>query len=289
MNAATAMAERALIMTVPCHGPLRPVVSLAGLVTKRRFPDVFAKPGKWFRPRRVLFRRRHRDETLPACPRRRSDPKTGSLADREIKSRPEAGTGPACRAARGGLEGLMPRIALYPGSFDPVTNGHLDVVRHAVGLCDRLIVAIGVHPGKKPLFSTEERLDMVRAVFEPVAAEGRLRLRLHDLRQSDRHRGAEGRRHHHDSRPARRHRPRLRDADRRHERDHGARGAHRVRSGLGRRSARSPPHWCAKSRPWAATSRRSCRLRSRPASRPNSPASARCASPSYPTSDPEFS
>ena len=61
----------------------------------------------------------------------------------------------------------MPRIALYPGSFDPVTNGHLDVVRHAVGLCDRLIVAIGVHPGKKPLFSTEERLDMVRAVFGP--------------------------------------------------------------------------------------------------------------------------
>ncbi len=65
----------------------------------------------------------------------------------------------------------MPRIALYPGSFDPVTNGHLDVVRNAVGLCDRLIVAIGVHPGKKPLFSTEERLEMVRAVFGPVAAK----------------------------------------------------------------------------------------------------------------------
>lgn len=64
----------------------------------------------------------------------------------------------------------MPRIALYPGSFDPVTNGHLDVVKHAVGLCDRLIVAVGVHPGKKPLYSTEERLDMVRAVFGPVAA-----------------------------------------------------------------------------------------------------------------------
>ena len=65
----------------------------------------------------------------------------------------------------------MPRIALYPGSFDPVTNGHLDVVRNAVGLCDRLIVAIGVHPGKKPLFSTEERLEMVRAVFGPIAAK----------------------------------------------------------------------------------------------------------------------
>jgi pantetheine-phosphate adenylyltransferase len=65
----------------------------------------------------------------------------------------------------------MPRIALYPGSFDPVTNGHLDVVRNAVGLCDRLIVAIGVHPGKKPLFSTEERLEMVREVFGPIAAK----------------------------------------------------------------------------------------------------------------------
>jgi pantetheine-phosphate adenylyltransferase len=65
----------------------------------------------------------------------------------------------------------MPRIALYPGSFDPVTNGHLDVVRQAVVLCDRLIVAVGVHSGKKPLFSTDERLKMVRDVFGPVAAK----------------------------------------------------------------------------------------------------------------------
>lgn len=65
----------------------------------------------------------------------------------------------------------MSRIALYPGSFDPVTNGHLDVVRHAVVLCDRLIVAVGVNPSKKPLFSTEERLAMVQTVFAPVAAK----------------------------------------------------------------------------------------------------------------------
>ncbi|MGJ4928414.1 pantetheine-phosphate adenylyltransferase [Bradyrhizobium sp. HKCCYLS2038] len=64
----------------------------------------------------------------------------------------------------------MQRIALYPGSFDPVTNGHLDVVRQAVHLCDRLIVAVGVHHGKKPLFSTEERLAMAHEVFGPVAA-----------------------------------------------------------------------------------------------------------------------
>jgi pantetheine-phosphate adenylyltransferase len=63
----------------------------------------------------------------------------------------------------------MPRIALYPGSFDPVTNGHLDVVRHAVTLCDRLIVAVAVHPGKKSLFSTEERLEMLKAVCAPIA------------------------------------------------------------------------------------------------------------------------
>ncbi|MBU6458946.1 MAG: pantetheine-phosphate adenylyltransferase [Bradyrhizobium sp.] len=63
----------------------------------------------------------------------------------------------------------MARIALYPGSFDPVTNGHLDVVRQAAGLCDRLVVAIGTHPGKKPLFSVEERLAMVQMVFGPIA------------------------------------------------------------------------------------------------------------------------
>jgi pantetheine-phosphate adenylyltransferase len=64
----------------------------------------------------------------------------------------------------------MPRIALYPGSFDPVTNGHLDVVGRAVGLCDRLIVAIGVNSSKKPMFSTDERLEMVEEIFAPVAA-----------------------------------------------------------------------------------------------------------------------
>jgi pantetheine-phosphate adenylyltransferase len=65
----------------------------------------------------------------------------------------------------------MSRIALYPGSFDPVTNGHLDVVRHAVDLCDRLIVAIGVHPSRSPLFSAEERLEMLQEVFGPVASK----------------------------------------------------------------------------------------------------------------------
>jgi pantetheine-phosphate adenylyltransferase len=65
----------------------------------------------------------------------------------------------------------MQRIALYAGSFDPVTNGHLDVVRHAVRLADRLVLAIGVHPGKAPMFTPTERLDMLREACTPLAAE----------------------------------------------------------------------------------------------------------------------
>lgn len=55
----------------------------------------------------------------------------------------------------------MQPIALYPGSFDPVTNGHIDVVRHAARLVGRLVIAIGTHPGKAPLFSPDERIAML--------------------------------------------------------------------------------------------------------------------------------
>ena len=56
----------------------------------------------------------------------------------------------------------MARIALYPGSFDPVTNGHIDVLAQALDIADRVIVAIGVHPAKKPMFSFDERVEMIR-------------------------------------------------------------------------------------------------------------------------------
>jgi pantetheine-phosphate adenylyltransferase len=62
----------------------------------------------------------------------------------------------------------MPRIAFYAGSFDPVTNGHLDVVRHAAKLADRLVLAVGVHPGKAPLFSPKERLAMLDETCAPL-------------------------------------------------------------------------------------------------------------------------
>jgi pantetheine-phosphate adenylyltransferase len=70
----------------------------------------------------------------------------------------------------------MPRIALYAGSFDPVTNGHLDVVRQAVRIADRLVIAIGVHPGKTPLFTAEERTAMLHENCAPFAHEAKCEL-----------------------------------------------------------------------------------------------------------------
>ena len=70
----------------------------------------------------------------------------------------------------------MPRTALYAGSFDPVTNGHLDVVRQAVRFADRLVIAIGVHPGKAPLFSADERLAMLQETCGPLAREAKCEL-----------------------------------------------------------------------------------------------------------------
>jgi len=71
---------------------------------------------------------------------------------------------------------FMPRTALYAGSFDPVTNGHLDVVRHAVRLADRLILAVGVHPGKAPLFSADDRLAMLEESCGPLARAAKCEL-----------------------------------------------------------------------------------------------------------------
>ncbi|MFG1344617.1 pantetheine-phosphate adenylyltransferase [Xanthobacter autotrophicus DSM 431] len=63
------------------------------------------------------------------------------------------------------------RTAIYGGSFDPLTNGHLEVVRSACRLADRLVLAVGIHPGKAPLFSADDRLEMLREVCGPIAAE----------------------------------------------------------------------------------------------------------------------
>jgi pantetheine-phosphate adenylyltransferase len=67
-----------------------------------------------------------------------------------------------------------PRIAFYAGSFDPLTNGHVDVIRHASAVADRIVVGIGVHPGKAPLFSAEERAEMIIEDCGPVIGADKL-------------------------------------------------------------------------------------------------------------------
>jgi len=60
----------------------------------------------------------------------------------------------------------MPTLAVYPGSFDPLTNGHVDIILRGARLFDRIVVAILVNAEKSPLFTMEERVDIVRAVFK---------------------------------------------------------------------------------------------------------------------------
>jgi len=56
-------------------------------------------------------------------------------------------------------------LAIYPGTFDPITNGHLDLIDRSLSLFDRVIVAIAINPGKKPLFSLAERKQMIKQCF----------------------------------------------------------------------------------------------------------------------------
>ncbi len=64
----------------------------------------------------------------------------------------------------------MTRVALYPGSFDPLTNGHVDVIESAAQICDELVIGLGAHPGKTPLFSLEERVALIKEACGDLVA-----------------------------------------------------------------------------------------------------------------------
>ena len=68
----------------------------------------------------------------------------------------------------------MSRIAIYPGSFDPVTNGHLDIIERGAGLTDHLIVAVAQNAGKSPMFSIDERIGLLKDEIKDMYQQGRI-------------------------------------------------------------------------------------------------------------------
>src|SRR5215468_586491 len=64
------------------------------------------------------------------------------------------------------------RIALYPGTFDPITTGHIDITRRAIKLCDHLVIGIAINRDKGPLFTHEERVAMVREETQGLSKPG---------------------------------------------------------------------------------------------------------------------
>jgi len=61
------------------------------------------------------------------------------------------------------------RVGLYPGTFDPITAGHMDIITRALGLVDRLVIGVATNPGKGPLFTLDERIAMVTSEVAPLA------------------------------------------------------------------------------------------------------------------------
>ena len=119
----------------------------------------------------LLDARRLAEAGRPGLPRKR----TGGRGARAAAA---LGTAQIEVCRRGGLSSgarqrsvvgtMNKRTAVYPGTFDPITNGHHDLVRRAASIFDRLVVAIAANPSKAPMFSLEQRVDMARRVLADV-------------------------------------------------------------------------------------------------------------------------
>ena len=70
----------------------------------------------------------------------------------------------------------MSRTGFYSGSFDPITNGHIDVIKRSAAIVDRLVIGIGIHPGKSPLFSIEEKIALIEADTAAIAKASNCRI-----------------------------------------------------------------------------------------------------------------
>ena len=75
----------------------------------------------------------------------------------------------------------MKRIALYPGTFDPVTNGHLDIMKRSCSICDNLIVAVAENQDKSPLFSINERIKLLEDAinFSSTLTKSSTKIKVH--------------------------------------------------------------------------------------------------------------
>jgi pantetheine-phosphate adenylyltransferase len=72
----------------------------------------------------------------------------------------------------------MPHIGFYSGSFDPVTHGHTDVIARAIGLVDELVIGVGVHDGKVPMFTADERIEMIEEEVRDLADKHGIEIRV---------------------------------------------------------------------------------------------------------------
>ncbi len=60
----------------------------------------------------------------------------------------------------------MSRICLFPGTFDPITNGHIDIIQRSVSLFDKIIIGVGINSGKQPMFTPEQRVNWIKTIFK---------------------------------------------------------------------------------------------------------------------------
>ncbi len=74
----------------------------------------------------------------------------------------------------------MKRVGLYPGTFDPIHNGHVDLIRRALKLVDHLVIGVAINSGKGPMFSLEERAEIIRAEIAALGAGDRIEVRPYE-------------------------------------------------------------------------------------------------------------
>jgi len=76
------------------------------------------------------------------------------------------------------MQGPMRRVGFYPGSFDPVTYGHLDIIARAARMVDELVLGVGVHHGKAPFLATDKRIALLNEVTQPIAGATGVSIRV---------------------------------------------------------------------------------------------------------------